>query len=176
MLDWLGTRICNHQTDYRGITDCLFGISEGEITMNVKTPKHLIQVFFFGLALLLTSLASSSAQESIADMVLDSCKMELTDYCGKVTPGRGRIVACLYAHSDKLADQCSLAIEVGVVQLNMILSAVSHVVDQCQYDLDNYCGDVEIGGGQMYLCMSKNRANLEPKCKAAFLEAEEDLK
>ena len=144
--------------------------------MIVQTPKHLIRIVFLGFALVLTPLVSSSAQESVADMVLNSCKKELVDHCSKVKPGRGRIVACLYAHNDKLSDQCSLTLEIGVVQLRMILSAVSHVVDQCQDDLDKYCGDVEIGGGQMYQCMSKNRTNLKQKCKVAFLQAEEDLK
>lgn len=144
--------------------------------MNVQTLKHLIKIVFFGLALVLAPLVASSAEVSVADMVLDGCRKELVDHCSKVKPGRGRIVACLYAHSDKLSDQCSLVLEIGVVQLRLILSAVSHVVDQCQYDLDKYCGGVEIGSGRMYQCMSKNRTNLEQKCKVAFLQAEEDLK
>jgi hypothetical protein len=143
--------------------------------MIVKTLKHLAQTIFVGLALMLTPITTGSAQETVADMVLNSCEKELPDYCSKVTPGRGRIVACLYAHSDKLTEQCSLALEIGVVQLNIILSAVSHVVGQCQNDLDNFCGELEIGSGQMYQCMSKNREKLEPKCKSAFLQAEKDL-
>ena len=144
--------------------------------MIVQTLKHMTQIFFLGFVLALTPIASSSAQESVAEMILNDCKKALVDHCSKVTPGRGRIVACLYAHSDKLSDQCSLSLEIGVVQLRMILSAVSHVVEQCQADLDKYCGDVEIGGGRMYQCMSKNRANLEQKCKTALIKVEEDLK
>ena len=142
----------------------------------VAFSLQLAQVFFYGLVLSLTPLASASAEESVVEMVVNSCKIELVDYCSRVTPGRGRVVACLYAHSDKLREDCSLAIEIGVVQLNLVLSAVSHVVDRCQNDLDKYCGDVEIGGGRMYQCMSKNKANLEPTCMAAFQVAEEDLK
>jgi len=144
--------------------------------MTIQTLKHLTQIFFFAFVLALTPLATSSAQESIAEMVLNDCKKELVNYCSKVTPGRGRIVACLYAHGDKLSDQCSISIEVGVVQLRMLLSAVSHVVEQCQKDLDNNCADVEIGGGRMYQCLLKNRAKLEQKCQVAFSDAEEDLK
>ena len=152
-----------------------FDTSGRGIIVTIKTFKHFAQTFFFGFALTLMPLTSGSAQESIVDLVLNSCDTELVDYCSNVTPGRGRIVACLYAHNDKLSEQCSLAIEIGVVQLNMILSAVSYVVNECQDDLDYFCGDVEIGGGQMYQCMSNNRAELEPTCKAAFEQAEEDL-
>ena len=144
--------------------------------MILKNIKKHSRTFFAGFVLFFTFLTPGTAQESIAEMVLNSCKPELVNYCSKATPGRGRIVACLYAHSNKLSNQCSLSIEIGVVQLNMILSAVSHVIDQCEADLDKHCGDVEIGGGKMYQCMSKNKDNLKPQCKAAFLRAEEDLK
>ena len=144
--------------------------------MVMKLLKQRISTFFFGMIMVLSSTASISAQESVADMVRNSCKQELVDYCGKVNPGGGRIIACLYAHSDQTNDQCSEALEVGVVQLNMILSAVNNVVDQCHRDLDTFCGDELIGGKRMYQCMSKNRNNLEPECKSAFLQAEEDLK
>lgn len=144
--------------------------------MITRTLKHLTKTTFLGLALVSILFSQSSAQESLADMVLNDCNGELVEYCSQVSPGRGRIVACLYAHSDKLSNQCSLTIEVGVQHLNLVLSAVSYVVDQCENDLDNFCGDVEIGSGRMYQCMSENKDNLEPMCKAAFLQAEEDLK
>lgn len=125
---------------------------------------------------MLTPFTSASAEESVIDMVRNSCKKEMVEYCSKVTPGRGRVVACFYAHSDKLGEQCSLAIEVGVVRLNMILSAVDYVVEHCQNDLDTFCGDVEIGSGNMYQCMLKNKEKLAPTCKAAYSRAKEELK
>lgn len=112
--------------------------------MILKKFKNYSRTFVVGFVLLLTSLTPGAAEESIAEMVLNNCKPELINYCSQVTPGRGRIVSCLYAHGDKLSNQCSLAIEVGVLQLNMILSAVNHVVDQCEADLDTYCGDVSL--------------------------------
>ena len=35
---------------------------------------------------------------------------ELETYCKDVTPGDGRILACLYAHGDKLSGQCEYAL------------------------------------------------------------------
>ncbi|MBL4696369.1 MAG: hypothetical protein JKY82_13710 [Rhizobiaceae bacterium] len=144
--------------------------------MTMRTLKHFARIISFALALMGTFVSQSFAQESLVEMVLTDCEKELTEYCSQVTPGRGRIVACLYAHSNKLSNQCSLTIEVGVQQLNIMLSAVSYVVNQCANDLDKFCGDVEIGSGEMYQCMSKKRDDLEPTCKSAFLQAEEDLK
>ena len=146
--------------------------------MNIKTLRHILQCSVLGIVLMLTPHTPSSAQEqeSVAEMVINDCQPELVKHCSEVIPGRGRIVACLYAHSTNLSEPCSLALEVGVVQLNMILSAVNYVLGQCQVDLDKHCGDVEIGGGRMYQCMSQNVTKLEPQCKAAFLQAEDDLK
>ena len=143
--------------------------------MIVQSLKHLAQILIFGVVLVLTPLASSSAQESVAEMVLNGCKKELVDYCSTVTPGRGRIAACLFAHSDKLSEQCGVVFEVGLVQLEMILTTVSYVVEQCYSDLDKYCEGVVIGGGRIQRCLSENRDKLEQKCQTAFSEAEKSL-
>jgi len=144
-------------------------------TMGTETLKHITQSFVIGAFLVLMPLSSSSAEESVEEMVLNSCKSELGNYCGTVTKGRGRIAACLFAHNDKLSDQCKGAFEEGVAQLTMVLSVVNYVAEQCRYDLDTLCEGVEIGGGQIYQCLSENRAKLEKPCQTAFSEAEEDL-
>ncbi len=143
--------------------------------MIVQTLKHLAQILIFGVVLVLTPLATSSAQESVAEMVLNDCKKELIDYCSTVTPGRGRIVACLLAHNDKLSDQCEDAFEVGLVQLTIILSTISYVIEQCGSDIDEHCEGVMIGGGRIQQCLSQNRDKLEQNCQTAFADAEESL-
>ena len=143
--------------------------------MILQTLKHLAQSFVLGFVLVLTPLATSSAQESVAEMVVNGCKPELAEYCSSVTPGRGRIAACLLAHNDKLSEQCEVAFEVGLVQLTMILATVSSVVEECSNDIDQYCEGVVIGGGRVQQCLSENRDKLEPMCQTAFSDAEESL-
>jgi Golgi apparatus protein 1 len=144
--------------------------------MIVKTLKQIARIFFVGVLLVMTPLASSSAQESVAEMVLKSCKQELVSYCSTVTPGRGRIAACLFAHNDKLSENCEDMLEVGMVQLSIILSTVSYVVEQCYRDIDKHCEGVVIGGGRLGKCLASNRDKLEKKCLTAFSQAEKDLK
>lgn len=143
--------------------------------MIVQTLKHLAQILIIGVLLVLTPLATSSAQESVAELVLKGCKKELVSYCSTVTPGRGRIAACLFAHNDKLSEQCDSALEVGMVQLSIILSTVSYVVEQCYTDIDKHCEGVVIGGGRLHKCLSQNRDKLEQNCQTAFSQAEKDL-
>ncbi len=140
-----------------------------------KKPEYLVRLFVFAAVLMLAPVSSSSAEESVAEAVLNDCKNELDSYCSKVEPGRGRYAACLFAHNDKLSNQCEEALEEGMEQLYMIMSSVVYVSEQCQFDLDTRCDGVEIGGGQIYQCLSKNRDKLEKKCETALSEAEEDL-
>lgn len=143
--------------------------------MIIKTFKPLAGIVVAGVMLVLTPLGAVSAQESVAQLVLNGCKKEINSYCKSVTPGRGRIAACLLAHNDKLSEQCEDVFEVGLVQLSMILSTVNHVVEQCSDDLDKHCPGVVIGGGRIQRCLAKNRAQLEQKCQTAFADAEKSL-
>ena len=54
------------------------------------------------VAMFFVSVSSAWAVEDLVETVATGCEKELTTYCKDVTPGEGRILACLYAHSDKL--------------------------------------------------------------------------
>jgi hypothetical protein len=144
--------------------------------MIVETLKRQAQLFLLGAGLVLTSITTGYAQDSVAEMVLDDCALELEDYCERVSPGRGRIAACLYAHNDQLSKQCAISLRVGLVQFRMILAAINHVKIQCRGDLDKLCSGVEVGGGRVHRCLSYNKDKLSKSCSAAFAEAKEDLK
>lgn len=138
--------------------------------------KRQAQLSLLAAGLVLTSFTTGYAQDSIAEMVLEDCELEIHDYCEWVTPGRGRIAACLYAHNNKLSEQCAVSLRVGLVQFRMILAAVEHVKTQCQGDLNKFCDGVEVGGGRVYRCLSNNKDKLNKSCSAAFAEAKEDLR
>jgi hypothetical protein len=144
--------------------------------MIFETLKRQAQLSLLAVGLLLTSFTAGYAQDSVAEMVLDDCALEIHDYCEWITPGRGRTAACLYAHNNKLSRQCAISLRVGLVQFRMILAAIDHVKTQCQGDLDKFCDDVKVGGGRVYRCLSHNKDKLNKSCSAAFAEAKEDIK
>jgi len=45
----------------------------------------------------LGSAAVAADEGSLVDQVKEGCKAELESYCKQVTPGEGRLLACLYA-------------------------------------------------------------------------------
>ena len=144
--------------------------------MDLQTLKSSSQVAAVGIIFTLAPIAFGWAQEmSVREMVQEDCKQELSDYCGTVTPSRGRIAACLFAHNDKLSEQCQLTFEIGVLQLTQILTTVSYVIEQCSDDIDQYCEDVVVGGDRLRQCLADHRDELASNCQEAFSYAEESL-
>jgi hypothetical protein len=62
------------------------------------------------LLLAVANAPTVAAQQSLAEQVFEACGNELETYCAGVTPGEGRLLACLYEHGDKLSGQCEFAL------------------------------------------------------------------
>ena len=67
-------------------------------------------VVILSVVVLLAISGNLSAQESLIETVATGCKTEITTYCKDVKPGEGRVLACLYAHEDKLSGKCEYAL------------------------------------------------------------------
>ncbi len=75
------------------------------------------------------------------------CEQELTTYCSIVSPGEGRILACLYASGDKLSPRCEHALYDSMGQLNRTLSNLSYAVNECSEDMTANCSETVVGEG-----------------------------
>jgi len=107
------------------------------------------------------------AQESLIETVANGCKVELEKYCSNVTPGEGRVLACLYAYNDKLSGRCEYVLYDAAVRLERAVAALSYAVNECSSDLKKFCGNVEAGEGRLLDCLQKNDAQVSPRCKQA---------
>jgi len=117
-----------------------------------------------GLLLLVTPVM---AQEGLVETVVTGCKAELEKYCSNVTPGEGRVLACLYAYEDKLSGRCEYALFDAAAQLERAVAALSYVVNECSSDLKQYCAGVAAGEGRLLQCLQKNDAQVSQRCKQA---------
>ncbi|MBC2709494.1 MAG: hypothetical protein HGJ94_00325 [Desulfosarcina sp.] len=72
-----------------------------------------------------------AAEQSLVQTVAEGCKAELENYCKDVKPGEGRILACLFAHSDKLSGKCEYALYDAAVQLERAVAALAYVANEC---------------------------------------------
>jgi hypothetical protein len=128
--------------------------------------KKLCLVFLAFTVLLFTTVPAL-AGDDLVQTVVNGCKKELETYCMDVTPGQGRVLACLYARSDKLSGQCEYALYDAAAQLERWVAALGYVVNECKDDLGNLCSGVPAGQGRLLDCLEKNDSKVSQRCKQA---------
>ncbi len=124
-------------------------------------------IFFLILGAILLVVNPARAQQSLLETVANGCKEELEKYCKNVTPGEGRLLACLYAYEDKLSGRCEYALYDAATQLERAVAALSYIANECSSDLKQYCAGVAAGEGRLLQCLQKNDDKVSKRCKQA---------
>ena len=126
-------------------------------------------IFGFFLAIAIIAQASVTfAQSSVVETVIKSCQNEIESYCSQVTPGEGRLLACFYAHENKLTVQCINALYNGMAALELAVEAISFVASQCRQDIKSLCGATVPGEGRIAACLLDKKAELSSHCSSAI--------
>src|SRR5215470_11181553 len=120
------------------------------------------------LSLLPSTSNISWAQQELLATVKEGCQKEMTSFCKDVTPGEGRVLACLYAYEDKLSGRCEYALYDASAQLDHAIAALSYGATECKADLEKYCSTVRAGEGRLLACLQKNEKDLAARCKTAM--------
>ena len=102
-----------------------------------------------------------------AESMFESCKEDIEIYCRQVTPGNGRISACIYAHEDLISEDCDAATENFSAVLDWFLEMFRYTYDVCADDIQNYCFDTEFGGGRIISCLVENNWQVSEGCREA---------
>ena len=127
-----------------------------------KTLKCVL--LLMGVLLLATS---AFAESNIVKTVKEGCKKEIKTYCKTVTPGQGRVLACLYSHSEKLSNRCEYALYDAAVQLERAVAALTYIANECNDDIRTYCSAIRPGGGRILRCLESNEDKISDRCKRA---------
>jgi hypothetical protein len=120
------------------------------------------------MVMIVGGMGSLCAQETVIETVATGCKTELETYCKGVTPGEGRVLACLYAYQDKLSGKCEYALYDAAVRLERAVAALSYVANECETDIAANCAGVKAGEGRLLQCLEKNEAKVSKRCKDAL--------
>ena len=123
-----------------------------------------IVIVLFVFAILPLGINGANAEQNLVETVKNGCKTEIEEYCAKVTPGEGRVLACLYSHGDKLSAKCEYALYDAAVQLERAVAALSYVANECDADLDKFCQSVAPGEGRLLECLEKNEKQVSARC------------
>ena len=111
---------------------------------------------------------AEAAVKGVIETVATGCEKELAAYCQDVMPGEGRVLACLYAHVDKLSGQCEYALFDAAAQLERAVAALAYLAHECGDDLEALCVDVPAGEGRLLDCLNKNEKKVSQRCKQAL--------
>jgi hypothetical protein len=120
------------------------------------------------IALLLGAGASVSAQDTVVDTVAKGCATEIENYCSQVSPGEGRMLACFYAHEDKLSGQCQYALYQAANTLEQAVSALEYVASECEHDILTHCAEVQMGEGRIVECLRAHVETVTEGCTQAL--------
>ena len=112
-----------------------------------------------GLAVsfLLLAAAEATAQQGAARQ---ACAADITQLCGEVKPGDGRLKACVKDHFGQLSASCQTA----------LISNVT-ITKSCKADAEQKCSGIPPGGGRIQACMKEHFTELAEPCKDALLLA-----
>ena len=108
-------------------------------------------------------------QSELGKQVPDGCNAELVKYCPEVTPGQGRLLACLYAYQDKLSGQCEQALYTAA-RLERAVHAITYVANECRAEIQTHCATVQPGQGRIAQCLKTNADQLGEGCRNALAE------
>ena len=121
-----------------------------------------------GSAVILVMPGTGFSADQLTETVVNGCKAELTTYCKDVTPGEGRVLACLYAHNDKLTAKCEYALFDAAAQLQHAIMAMAYAANECEDDLEKFCADVPMGEGRLLDCIKRTESKVSQRCLNAL--------
>ena len=105
------------------------------------------------------------AQRDLVETITRDCRGEIARYCGSVSPGRSRMLACLYAYSDMLTAACGFALIDGAPELDHSIANLALAAKGCGDDLRAFCSSVRPGEGRLLDCLNKNDDKVSARCK-----------
>ena len=127
-----------------------------------------ITIIFAGTVSAQQKNPAEAMAQGLVETVATGCQKELAAYCKDVTPGEGRILACLYARADKLSGQCEYALFDAAAQLERAVGALTYLASECGDDLEKHCADVHAGEGRLLDCLDKNKKKTSSRCRQAL--------
>ena len=89
------------------------------------------------------------------ETVAGACADDIDDFCGRVTPGAGRLAMCMRAYADQFSRGCQATLE---RVSSAIERSAQRVTEMCWNEVRSLCGDAD-GLAQ---CVAQKKASLSP--------------
>lgn len=125
------------------------------------------------IAAFITLAGTAYAGSDVVSDVQEGCAAETETYCSNVTLGEGRLLACFYAHEDKLSNNCQYALYAAAQQLEANINALTFVANECLADINEFCRDTAIGNGRIAQCLDEHGDEVSERCLKAVNQVSE---
>ena len=97
-----------------------------------------------------------------------ACQSDVQRYCTGMTPGQRRIADCLKENEANLSQACRDELAQARDRREHMRQRMREFEQACRGDAEQYCADVQPGGGRLLRCLKQNEAKLSAGCKAAM--------
>ncbi len=98
----------------------------------------------------------------------EACKADVEKNCQGIEPGQGRVMGCLRKNEANLSAACKEQMAQMHERHEKMRGRMRGAVEACKGDAQQYCADVQPGGGRVMKCLKANEAKLSDGCKAAM--------
>lgn len=116
----------------------------------------------------LAAISGVAQAQDLVTEIENGCADEIKQFCDQVSPGQGRMLACFYAHEDKLSGRCQFALYDAAAQLEHAVSALNYVAGECEEDMMAHCADVQLGEGRVIECLQSKDEAVSNSCRQAL--------
>ncbi len=119
------------------------------------------------LAISAEKSAQSHSLKSTISQLKETCKSDLKKYCSDITPGEGRVAACLDSREDQLSSKCQTAYLKTKARVSRELDKTEVAFRKsCGEDVKRFCSEVPSGRGRILNCLDENKDGLSESCVA----------
>lgn len=134
-----------------------------------------MRLFFVAAAVMfLFGTAHGQEGDAALDHVAVACAADKEKFCSQVTPGYPeRMLACAYAHEDKLSGECSYALYQAASALEQLAAAMNYLAEQCAEDVEQLCQSVKLGEGRVLECLMGQSEAVSDGCNQAIADTVE---
>lgn len=133
--------------------------------------KHPLIVLSLMISLC-TGINAHAEKDSITQNLMKACESDIQNFCSQVTPGEGRLLACIYAHEDKLSIDCQYGMYEAAAAVSALASTFTHIAIACENDIPKHCGNIKPGEGRLLVCMKEKQNEVSSNCAKALSEVE----
>ena len=132
---------------------------------------------------LLTALSGALAHaepamtlEQYGEKVKVNCKTDVQNLCSDITPGQGRIAACLDSKQDQLTPDCHTAWISTKAEISKRIDKADVAFRRdCGADVQKFCSTVPSGQGRLLSCLGQHEDGLSNSCQNFQSKLEQKL-